>query len=134
MDHYREIKNSLTWHGEGRFEVEVINGVITKLNFCEPGKGPEVSGKCLTSTNFKFLYAVYSCLGELFAFIQEENKRLGYSYSENVEIPAYHEDEATEGEFPVVAETKLRPLINYDHKKESNQPSAGDSEPIRDIG
>ena len=134
MDHYREIKNSLTWHGEGRFEVEVINGVITKLNFCEPGKGPEVSGKCLTSTNFKFLHAVYSCLGDLFAFIKEENQRLGYSYAENVEISQYHDDEAIEGEYPTIAETKLRPLINYDRQKGSIKPSNGESEPIRDIG
>jgi hypothetical protein len=134
MDHYREIKNSLTWHGEGRFEVEVTNGVITKLNFCEPGKGPEVSGKCLTSTNFKFLQAVYSCLGDLFAFIQEENKRLGYSYAQDVEISQQQEDETMEGGYPMAAETRLRPLINYDHKKESNKPSPGESEPIRDIG
>ena len=86
MDHFREIKNSLQWHNEGKFEVELINGMITKLNFCEPGKGPEDQGKSLTSTNFKFLQAVYFCLGDLFNFIEEENKRLGYSYARDESI------------------------------------------------
>jgi len=44
MDHFREIKNNLKWHNEGQFEVELINGIITKLKFCEPGKGPEDTG------------------------------------------------------------------------------------------
>jgi len=80
MEHHREIKNSLEWHNEGKFEVTLINGVITKLNFCEPGKGPEDPGKSLTSTNYKYLQSVYNCLEDLFNFIEEENKRLGYSY------------------------------------------------------
>jgi hypothetical protein len=134
MDHFREIKNSLSWHSEGKFEVEVINGVITKLNFCEPGKGPEVSGKCLTSTNFKFLQAVHSCLGELFAFIEEENKRLGYRYSHEIEIPQHQEEELMEDDYPMIAETKLRPLINYDHQPELIGPSTSDNELIREIG
>lgn len=106
MDHFREIKNNLVWHKEGRFEVELVNGIIKKLNFCEPGTGPEGTGKCLTSTDYKFLKSVYSCLGELFTFIDEENKRLGYSYArETDDIPQYQEPE-----------TKLRPLINYGHQ------------------
>lgn len=135
MDNFREIKNSLTWHSEGKFEVELINGIITKLNFCEPGKGPEVTGKCLTSTNFKFLQAVHSCLGDLFAFIEEENKRLGYSYARASEIPHYQEEEdTTEGTYPMSAETRLRPLINYGHQQESRKPLTDNDELIRDIG
>jgi len=112
MDHYRQIKNTLSWHKEGKFEVELINGIITKLNFCEPGKGLDDTGKCLTSTNYKFLQNVYSCLGELFTFIEEENKRLGYSYAREEELPVYHEIE-TEEVYPMPNETKLRPLVNY---------------------
>jgi hypothetical protein len=133
MDNFREIKNSLTWHSEGKFAVELINGVITKLNFCEPGKGPEDSGKCLTSTNFKFLQAVHSCLGDLFAFIEEENKRLGYSFAREEEIPQHSEEEITENPYPMSAEAKLRPLINYDHQAELMKPSTDDNE-LRDIG
>ncbi len=87
MDHFREIKNNLAWHNEGKFEAELINGIITKLNFCEPGKGPDDVGKCLTSTNYKYLQAVHACLGDLFNFIEEENKRLGYKYAEHIPAP-----------------------------------------------
>jgi len=113
MDHFREIKNSLAWHNEGKFNAELVNGIITKLNFCEPGKGPDDIGKCLTSTNFKYLQAVHACLGDLFSFIEEENKRLGYSYAREIPIPQRDENEIIENyNFP--AETKLRSLINYD--------------------
>jgi len=113
MDHFREIRNTLTWHKEGKFDVVLINGIITKLNFCEPGKGPEDTGKCLNSINYKFLQNVYSCLGDLFTFIEEENKRLGYSYARVEDMPTYKAEEATD-ELYAPAETKLRPLINYD--------------------
>ena len=128
MDHYREIKNHLTWHNEGKFEVELINGTITKLNFCEPGKGPHDTGQCLTSTNFKFLQAVYTSLADLFTFIEEENKRLGYSYAKPGEVLQYHPDENMDNTTP--AETKLRPLINYD---ELPGHTADDAQ-LRDIG
>lgn len=132
MDHYREIRNTLVWHNEGKFEVELVNGVITKLNFCEPGKGPHDTGQSLTSTNFKFLQAVYSSLGDLFAFIEEENKRLGYSYARNIEIEhAYQVDD--ENAYPANAETKLRPLINYDHQPETNEQATPENK-LRDIG
>ena len=109
MDHFREIKNNLVWHKEGKFEVELVNGTIKKLNFCEPGTGPEGTGKCLTSTDYKFLKSVYSCLGELFTFIDEENARLGYKFANVIDdMPQYKEPE-----------TKLRSLINYDHQQES---------------
>jgi hypothetical protein len=108
MDHFREIKNSLTWHKEGKFEVTLINGVITKLNFCEPGKGLQDSGKCLNSTDYKFLRNVYSCLGELFTFIDEENKRLGYKYSREIEETPYQPAEEVTEEYLVPVETKLR--------------------------
>ncbi|MBW4888899.1 hypothetical protein KXQ82_04205 [Mucilaginibacter sp. HMF5004] len=126
MDNYREIKNNLVWHNEGKFEVELINGVITKLNFCEPGKGNHDTGSCLTSTNYKFLQNVYTSLGDLFAFIEEENKRLGYSYAKPGEVSQYRVEENT----AAATETKLRPLINYDelaaHPAEENK--------LRDIG
>jgi len=118
MDHYREIKNTLNWHNEGKFEVELINGVITKLNFCEPGKGPEDIGKSLTSTNYKYLQAVYSCLGDLFTFIEEENKRLGYKYAREIEVPGYSHEGVPQNNYPGSSETILRPLINYDHPQD----------------
>jgi hypothetical protein len=127
MDNYREIKNNLTWHNEGKFEVELINGVITKLNFCEPGKGPYDTGQCLTSTNFKFLQSVYTSLGDLFTFIEEENKRLGYSYAREIENS--QRNEMPGGEH---TEAKLRPLINYDHQAEATGPDGNDK--MRDIG
>jgi hypothetical protein len=129
MDHFREIKNSLTWHNEGKFEVELINGIITKLNFCEPGKGPDDTGKCLTSTSYKFLQAVHSCLGDLFTFIEEENKRLGYSYAREAEIQPYHQEEIIENAYPGSSETKLRPLINYDHQPDLANTSTENIEP-----
>jgi hypothetical protein len=117
MDHFREIKNNLAWHNEGKFEAELINGIITRLNFCEPGKGPDDVGKCLTSTNYKYLQAVHSCLGDLFNFIEEENKRLGYRYAEESEsIPKYHNTD--QDDTYQSSETKLRPLINYEHQPE----------------
>src|SRR5471030_2619790 len=119
MDHFREVKNVLTWHNEGMFNAELVNGVITKLNFCEPGKGPEDKGKCLTSTNFKYLQAVYSSLGELFTFIDEENKRLGYSYAQAIDLQQHRKSEdIVEEVFSIPSETKLRPLINYEHQPE----------------
>jgi hypothetical protein len=133
MDHFREIKNSLTWHNEGKFEVELVNGIITKLNFCEPGKGPEDAGKALTSTNFKYLQAVHSCLGDLFTFIEEENKRLGYRYAQEIEIPRSHHDEIMQAAYPMQAETKLRPLINYGHQPEISDVTVEAIE-LRDIG
>lgn len=131
MDHYREIKNNLTWHNEGKFDVELTNGVITKLNFCEPGKGVEDNGKCLTSTNFKFLQAVHAALGDLFTFIEEENKRLGYSYARPGETGAYNE-EVIEKPYKQPAETRLRPLINYDNQPELSHITVGEG--LRDIG
>jgi hypothetical protein len=135
MDHYREIKNNLRWHNEGKFEVELVNGIIKKLNFCEPGKGPEDAGKSLTSTNYKYLQAVYSCLGDLFTFIEEENKRLGYSYARELEIPHHYEEETTEEVYPMLPETtKLRPLINYGHQSGAPESHTEDKEQLRDIG
>jgi hypothetical protein len=117
MDHFREIKNQLTWHNEGKFEVELINGVITKLNFCEPGKGPHDTGKCLTSTNYKYLQAVHACLGDLFNFIEEENKRLGYKYAEHVPIANYHQmDDEHQSQ-----EATLRPIMNYGAQAEEDK-------------
>jgi len=118
MDHFREIKNNLTWHNEGKFEVELVNGIIKKLNFCEPGNGPDALGKSLTSTNFKYLQSVYSCLGDLFEFIEEENKRLGYKYAREVEIPRYQVEETNDAYS--ATETKLRPVLNDDHQETNN--------------
>jgi len=131
MDHYREIKNNLAWHNEGKFEVELINGTITRLNFCEPGKGIDDPGHCLTSTNFKFLQAVYTSLGDLFTFIDEENKRLGYSYARKPD--ALPEDANANSEQQQTQETILRPLINYDHEEAIQRPLEEDIK-LRDIG
>jgi hypothetical protein len=130
MDHFREIKNTLNWHNEGKFEVELVNGIITKLNFCEPGKGPEDPGKCLTSTSYKYLQAVHSCLGDLFTFIEEENKRLGYKYARETEIQPYHQEENTESNYPVAAEARLRPVLNYDHQPELSNTSSENAESL----
>ena len=134
MDHFREIKNSLTWHSEGKFEVELINGIITKLNFCEPGKGPDDSGKCLTSTNFKYLQSVYNCLGDLFVFIEEENKRLGYSYAREGEIPSKYHQETTENTYPMLSDSKIRPLNDYTYQPDLTNPPAENNDLIRDVG
>ena len=123
----------MTWHNEGKFDVELINGVITKLNFCEPGKGPEDIGRSLTSTNYKFLRSVYSCLGELFAFIDEENKRLGYKYAREIDLEKPMED-GLDNTYSMPAETRLRPLINYSHQPELMKSSMEEKELIRDIG
>ena len=133
MESFREIKNCLTWHNEGKFEVELINGVITKLNFCEPGKGPDDSGRSLSSTDYKFLQSVYSCLGELFAFIDEENKRLGYKYARESEINKQLE-EILVNPYPMSAEARLRPLINYSNQSELMNSGFEEKELIRDIG
>ena len=132
MDHFREIKNTLTWHNEGKFNAELVNGTITKLNFCEPGKGVEDTGKSLTSTNFKYLQAIYSCLGDLFNFIEEENKRLGYSYAREVQIPQLNEEDIIKN-YNIPSETKLRPLINYGHQPVLGEMDA-EKNVLRDIG
>ncbi len=81
MEHIREVKNELTWHStEGKFTCTLINGNITELNFCEPGKSGEDCGRCIVSTDYKFLQQVHTSLGELFKFIEDENKKLGYSF------------------------------------------------------
>ena len=134
MDQYREIRNVLTWHNEGKFEAEVVNGVITRLKFLEPGKGPEDTGKCLTSTNYKFLHAVYSCLGELFAFIEEENKRLGYRYAREDQFQQPVQDEQTEDTGNLQPEITLKPLINYNHPQDITDGRLEDEELMRDIG
>ena len=134
MESFREIRNCLTWHNEGKFDVELINGVITKLNFCEPGVGPEDPGRSLTSTSYKFLQSVHACLGELFAFIDEENKRLGYKYAREIEAEKPAQEDFSEKSYAMTAETKLRSLINYSHQPELMKSSMEEKELIRDIG
>jgi len=85
MENYREIKNTLTWHFDGNFNATIVNGVIKELNLCEPGKGAGDCGRCLTSTDYKFLKSVHQALGDIFKFMQDENKHLGYSYPEDAE-------------------------------------------------
>lgn len=84
MENHREIKNTLTWHFDGNFNATIVNGVIKELNLCEPGKGAGDCGRCLTSTDYKFLKSVHEALGDIFKFMHEENKRLGYSYPEDI--------------------------------------------------
>jgi hypothetical protein len=121
MNHFREIKNTLTWNNEGKFEVVLINGIIAKLNFCEPGKGPQDTGKCLNSTDYKFLRNVYTSLGELFMFIEEENKRLGYKYSQEEETSAYVPSEEEPVEFPGAKKPKIRVLNSDVEPKDDHQ-------------
>ena len=134
MESFREIRNCLTWHNEGKFEVELINGVITKLNFCEPGVGPEDPGRSLTSTSYKYLQSIHTCLGELFSFIDEENKRLGYKYAREIENELPVQEGFSESPYAMTAETKLRSLINYSHQPELMKSSMEEKELIRDIG
>jgi hypothetical protein len=133
MDQFKEIKNTLTWHNEGKFEVELVNGIIRKLNFSEPGKGPGDLGKSLTSTSYKYLQSVYYCLGELFAFIQEEEKRMGYSYARSTPMDQYQPEDAV-AEFPGQPEPKLWPLINYDDQPAPEDDANAEKIPMRDIG
>ncbi|RYE20806.1 MAG: hypothetical protein EOP42_26880 [Sphingobacteriaceae bacterium] len=93
MENHREIKNTLTWHFEGNFNATIINGVIKELNLCEPGKGAGDCGRCLTSTDYKFLKSVHEALGDIFKFMNEENKRLGYSYPVEMEMSAQNPEE-----------------------------------------
>lgn len=79
MERYKEVKISLSWNFDGSFSAELTNGNITSLNMCELG-GNGCEGKCLTSTDLKFLQNVHQALGELFKQIEEENKANGYSF------------------------------------------------------
>lgn len=84
MTRHFEDKVTLEWAHKGSFKAVITNGIVTELQYCEPGTGPTDSdscGKCLTSTDLKFLQDVHQSLGELFKEIEEANKRLGYSYS-----------------------------------------------------
>jgi hypothetical protein len=82
MEHIKTITNVLNWHTDtGKLEATLTNGVITELSFCEPGKGVGDCGKCLTSTDYKFLKSVHSALGELFDFIDKEHKDKGHSFA-----------------------------------------------------
>ena|ERR1700748_1314305 len=80
MEKFTELRHNISWEGEGKFEAEITNGVITKINFCEIGKGEADTGKVLTSINYKYLQQVRDNLIELFNFIETENKKLGYSF------------------------------------------------------
>lgn len=85
MNIHKETKISIEWNiAEGRFDAEIINGNITALNFCELGQGTDSCGKCLTSTDLKFLQNVHKALGELFKKLDEANKELGHSFATDV--------------------------------------------------
>lgn len=81
MDHHREIVNRLGWSFEGKFEVELTNNTITKLEFCEPGVGGDSPVKTLTSTNYKFLVNVHHALSEMLNFMEAEGKKMGHRYA-----------------------------------------------------
>lgn len=82
MEAEKTVTNKLSWHSDGKFEVILTNGAITSLSFCEPGKGPDTDcGKCLSSTDFKYLKQVHESLGDLFDFIEKENKERGHTYA-----------------------------------------------------
>lgn len=84
MEHIKTVTNTLAWHNEnGKFEATLTNGAITELSFCEPGKGAGDCGKCLTSTDYKFLKSVYHALGELFDFVDKEHKDMGHKFATN---------------------------------------------------
>lgn len=86
MEKFTELRHTISWDGEGKFEAEIVNGQISKINFCEIGKGETDCGKFLNSVNYKFLQQVRDNLTELFNFIETENKKLGYSFpTDNLE-------------------------------------------------
>lgn len=135
MDHLREIKNSLVWHNEGNFEVDLVNGNIVRLNFCETGISGVGAEKCLTSTNYKYLQTVYNCLGDLFSFIDEENKRMGYKYAFDEPLKPFKQQEIEDNEYPAIAtETRLRPLINYDNLQQLPKVKNKEDDRFREIG
>jgi hypothetical protein len=85
MEHLKTITNELKWHTDsGKFEVTLTNGQITELSFCEPGKGAGDCGKCLTSTDYKFLHAVHHALGEMFSFMEKESASLNHKFANDV--------------------------------------------------
>jgi hypothetical protein len=65
------------------------------------------------------LQAVHASLGELFGFIEEENKRLGYKYADHVAAPNY--DYTNRNTHHQSKEATLRPLMNYDESPEENK-------------
>lgn len=82
MDRHFENIVTLEWAHEGKFTAKIVNGQIAELEFCEPGVGADgTCGKCLTSTDLKFLQSVHQSLGELFKEVEEAGKKMGYSFS-----------------------------------------------------
>jgi hypothetical protein len=86
MENFREIKNELTWHNDGKFTATLTNGKITELHFCEPGCDANSEGKCLISTDYKYLKDVHDALAELFDFMAKENERMGYKFAGNADV------------------------------------------------
>lgn len=86
MEQYREIKNELTWHNEGKFTATLTNGIITELHFCEPGCDENSEGRCLVSTDYKYLKDVHDALAELFIFKEAEDERMGYKFAGKSEV------------------------------------------------
>jgi hypothetical protein len=70
----------------------------------------------------------------LFAFIDEENKRLGYKYAREIETSKTEQEDFSDKSYGMTAETKLRSLINYSHQPELGKSSLEEKELIRDIG
>lgn len=92
MQRHFEDKVTLEWSHKGKFSATITNGIVTALQFCEPGTGPsdqDSCGRCLTSTDLKFLQDVHQSLGELFKEIEAANQRLGYSFA----LPATNTDD-----------------------------------------
>ena len=135
MDHFREIKNNLVWHNEGNFEVELVNGRISRLNFSESGIGAPGTEKSLTSTNYKYLQSVYNCLGDLFSFLEEENKKMGYRYAFEEPFKTHKRQEVEGTEYPSVAtETRLRPVRNYEQEIVNEFDDEDQNNRIMEIG
>lgn len=80
MEAHKEIKHELNWHNDGKFTATIINGSITELHFCEPGTD-EKGQRCLISTDYKYLKSVHEALGELFAYIEKQDKERNHSFA-----------------------------------------------------
>jgi len=81
MNIHKETKISIEWnHSDATFKAEIINGNIESLSFCEIGQNDEC-GKCLTSTDLKFLQNVHTSLGDLFKKLDEARIEMGHTYA-----------------------------------------------------
>jgi len=74
MDHFREIKNSLKWHNEGKFEVELINGIIPNLIFVNRAKALKIRERALHQLILNFYKLSTSALATCLILLKRKTK------------------------------------------------------------